>query len=142
MIAGMQYPYFHVTIKSQETPKRQYPQSAKLLSNKFLKCYFNAFKKHWSKTGAICLNVIQQTWDMLWYSELTKLNMFFMTRSMTFFSLTVFVISRLVFFLIRRQSSEGVLWNKLRSKLATKLKTHCVTDVFLGTWPKFKEQLF
>ena len=39
----------------------------------------------------------------------TELHMFFMTRSTTFFSLTAFLISRLLFFLIRRQSSEGVL---------------------------------
>ena len=35
---------------------------------------------------------------------------YFVTRSTTFLSSTVFVISRLVFFLVRRQSSEGLLW--------------------------------
>ena len=30
-------------------------------------CYFNAFKKHWSSIGTICLNVILLTWDMFWY---------------------------------------------------------------------------
>ena len=46
---------------------------------------------------------------MFLHTGVTKLNMFFMTRNTAFFSLTVFVISRLVFFLIRWQSSEGVL---------------------------------
>ena len=36
--------------------------------------------------------------------------LFIATRNTTFFSSTVCVISRLVSFLIRRQSSEGVLW--------------------------------
>ena len=31
---------------------------------------------------------------------------------------------------------------QLRSKLATMLKIGCVTNVFLGTWPKFTEHLF
>ena len=35
--------------------------------------------------------------------------MFFLTRSTTSFSSTVFVVSRLIFFVIRSKSSEGVL---------------------------------
>ena len=31
---------------------------------------------------------------------------------------------------------------ELRNKLATMLKIHCVTDVFLGTCPKFTESYF
>ena len=43
-------------------------------------------------------------------------------------------------------SNHGNLWSctlkELRSKLATMLKISSVTDVFLGTWPEFTEQLF
>ena len=62
----------------------------------------NAFKKHRNNTVIICLNIILQTWDMFLHNGLTELHMFFMTRSTTFFSSTVFVISRLLFFLKRR----------------------------------------
>ena len=64
------------------TLPKDYLFSAKLLSYKLSKCYSSAFK---------------------------KLHIFFMTRSMTFFMSAVFVISRVVFFLIKRQSSEDVL---------------------------------
>ena len=46
---------------------------------------------------------------MLLHNRLTEIHVLFMTRSTTFFRSTVFVISRLAFFLIRRQSSEDVL---------------------------------
>ena len=43
-------------------------------------------------------------------------------------------------------SNYSNLWRftlkELRSKLATMLKISSVTDVFLGTWPEFTEQLF
>ena len=46
-----------------------------------------------------------QTWDILLQTRLTEFHqMFYMTRSTTFFSSTVFVTSRLVYFLIRRES--------------------------------------
>ena len=79
---------------------------------------------------------------MFLHTGLTQLHIFFMTRSTVFFSSTVFVISRLVFFLIRRQSFIRLTLKELRSNLATMLKMHRVTDVFLVTWPKFIEKFF
>ena len=46
---------------------------------------------------------------MFLHTGLNELHMFFLTINMAFFSSAVLVISRLVFFLIRRQFSEGVL---------------------------------
>ena len=119
--------------------------------------YFRQFRSvipmllHWSNIWIICLNVILQTWDMF-------LHIFFVIKGATFFSSTVFVISMLVSSLIKKQSSEGVLYelflvNPSKSiserthfdhscKLATILKICCVTIVFLETWSKFTEQLF
>ena len=45
----------------------------------------------------------------VFHTGLTELHMFFMTKRAAFFSSTILVISRLVFFLIRSQSSEGIL---------------------------------
>ena len=73
-----------MAMESQETPNKQYPQSAKLISSKLLKCYSSAFKMHWNNTGTICLNMVLQTWDMFLPSGLTELHMFFMTRNTTF----------------------------------------------------------
>ena len=87
---------------------KQFPQFAKLLSNKLPKCYSNAFKKHWNNTKAICQNIILRTWDMVLHTGLMKLHIFFVSKSTIFFSSTVVVISRLIIFVIRRQSSEGV----------------------------------
>ena len=56
-----------------------------------------------NNTGTICFNIILPTRDMRLHSGLNEFHTFFMTRSTWFFSWTVFVISRLVFFLIRRQ---------------------------------------
>ena len=53
----------------------------------------------------IRFNVILRTWDMFQQNGLTKLRIFFMTKSM-FFSSTVFVIFRLLFFLIMMQYSK------------------------------------
>ena len=75
------------------------------ISYKLLKCYSNVFKKYSNNTESVCLNVILQTLDMFLHIRLTELRMF----CMTFFSSTVFVISRLVCFLIKRQASEAVL---------------------------------
>ena len=60
----------------------------------------------------ICLNVILQTWDLFLHNGLTEHYIFFVTRSMTFFSSDIFVISILVFFLIRTQSSKLTLKTK------------------------------
>ena len=79
--------------------------STKSLSNKLSKTYSNALKKHWNNTQTICLNVTLQNWDMFLHTRLNELHIFFVTSSKI-----VFVISRLVFFLTKRQSSEGVLW--------------------------------
>ena len=46
---------------------------------------------------------------MVLHTGLTELYMFFTTISKTFFSSILFMISRLVFFLKRRQSSEDIL---------------------------------
>ena len=68
--------------KVGEAPPRppQIPKSAKLLSNKLLKCYSNAFKNYWNNnTGTICLNMLFLTWNMFLHIGLAKLHMFFMT---------------------------------------------------------------
>ena len=80
-------------------------------------------------------------WDMFLHTGLTEFQTFFMTKSPTFFSSTFFVISRLVLFLIRRQSSEGFLWRSLEASLQLCWKCS-VSDIFLETWRKFTEQLF
>ena len=103
--------------EGQETPSGQYPYSAKLLSIKFSKCCFNDFKKHWNNTGTICLNIILQTWDMFLFIGFTEVHIFLMTRSTIFFSSTIFQILRLLFFLIRNQSSEGVRWRSKEASL-------------------------
>ena len=54
----------NIVMENQETTNRKYPWSAKLLSNKLLKCYSNAFTKHWDNTGTICLDITLQTWGM------------------------------------------------------------------------------
>ena len=41
-------------MENQETSNRQHPKSTKLLPNKLLKCYSNAFKKHWNNTDNLC----------------------------------------------------------------------------------------
>ena len=91
-------------------PNRQCLYSAKLLSNKLLKCYPNTFKKNWNNTRSICLNVNLHIWDIFLHTGLTENHIFFTIRSTAFFSSTVFVIFMLTFFLIRRQSSEDILW--------------------------------
>ena len=98
------------------------------------------------------MNVILWIRDTFLHSGLTELHMFFITRSTTFFSSSVFVISRLVFFLIRRQSSEVVLWRSkevslqlfwkcgvLQSfsrSLAKIYRTAILTNFFLCMWSK------
>ena len=65
---------------------------------------------HGSALFAFLVNIILQTWHMFLHTRFTELYIFFVTRSTAFFSSTIFVIFRLVFFLIRRQYSEVVLW--------------------------------
>ena len=123
----------------QETSNGQYPQYPKLLSNKLLKCYSNAFKKHQNNTGTICLNIILWTWDMFLHNGFTELHIVFMTKSTTFFRSTVFAISRL--------SCKG---NPLKVYFEEAQKQACNYSenvlsyrcFFLGTWPKLMEQLF
>ena len=98
MTACMQHLYQN---EESGNPQRTVPL-VEIVSNKLLKYYSNAFKKDWNNTGIICLNIIVQTWDMFSHTGLTELHIFFLTRSTTFFSSNVFVISMLVFFLIRR----------------------------------------
>ena len=74
----------HIATGSSKVPNRQYSQPAKLLSNKFSKCYSNAFKKYWNNTKTVCLNIILQTWDMFLHTRLTEFHIFFITRSATF----------------------------------------------------------
>ena len=93
----------------RKSPNEQCSQSTKLITNKLSKCYSSGFKKLLNNTGKICLNIILQARDMFLHTGLTELHIFFVTRSTTFFSSTVFVISMFVFFLVRRQSSQGVL---------------------------------
>ena len=45
---------------------------------------------------------------MFLHNGLTELYMFFMIKSTTFLNLTAFIISRLIFIVKRRQSSNGV----------------------------------
>ena len=93
----------HFGTESQETSSGQLPR--KLLSNKLSKYYSNAFKKYWNNIGTICLKVIFRTCDIFLHTGLTELHIFFVTRSTTFFSSTVFVISRLVFCLMGSPSN-------------------------------------
>ena len=66
----------------------------------FFQSYLKTFQQHWN-------NLFEHRFADSGYVFCT---IFFMTRSTTYFSSTVFVISRFVFFLIQRQSSEDVLW--------------------------------
>ena len=59
--------------------------------------------------GLVCVNIILEIWDRFLHNGLTELQMFSMIRGMTFFGSNVFVISTMVFILIRRQFSEGAL---------------------------------
>ena len=96
-----------------------------------MKCYSNAFKKHWNNIGTICLNIILRTWNMFLHTRLTELQILFAIRSTVFSTSIVFEISRLVFFLIRRQSSEAVLWMSyfLWTPRKTLVKEHVFTRV-------------
>ena len=121
MTACMEHPYHN-----RESGKHtgQYPQSAKLVSNKLSKCYCNNFKNH-QNTGTICLTIVLQTWGMFSQSGLTKLHMFFYVQS-TFFQLDCLcnfqagILSNKEAILFR-----GTL-KELRSKISTMLKIHCV----------------
>ena len=133
---------FHVASGSQQsqgTPNRQYLQSAKLLSKKFsvlFQCILNKLEKHWDNFFDCNFG------QMLLQNGLTELYIFFMTRSTTFFSSTVFIIFRLLFFLIRRQSTESTL-NELRSKLGTSLKMCYVSEMFfLELGPNLQNNCF
>ena len=70
-------------------PPTENAPTLKLISNNLWNCYF---KKHLANMGTIFLNILQ-TWDIFLHTEFTELQIFFMTRSTTFFSSTVFVIS-------------------------------------------------
>ena len=67
--------------------------------------------------------------------------MSFMTISKTLFSSILFIISRLVFFLKRRQSSEEIFEGATK-QACNYAEMSCITHAFLGTLPKFTQQLF
>ena len=84
--ACMQHQYWNGKL---EKPPTENAPTLKLISNNLWNCYF---KKHFANMGTIFLNILQ-TWDTFLHTEFTELQIFFMTRSTTFFSSTVFVIS-------------------------------------------------
>ena len=84
--ACMQHQYWNGKL---EKPPTENAPTLKLISNSLWNCYF---KKHLANMGTIFLNILQ-TWDTFLHTEFTELQIFFMTRSTTFFSSTVFVIS-------------------------------------------------
>ena len=84
--ACMQHQYWNGKL---EKPPTENAPTLKLISNNLWNCYF---KKHLANMGTIFLNILQ-TWDTFLHTEFTELQIFFMTRSTTFFSSTVFVIS-------------------------------------------------
>ena len=95
------------------------------------KCYSIVFEKHWNNTRAFCLNLILQTWNMVLHTRFTELHILFTIRCTVFLSSTVFLISGLVFFLIRRRSSESVLWRSFFRWIPRKtwVKAHVLTRV-------------
>ena len=102
MTTCMQHPYWK---RDSGNPQRTMPLVRKITFKKLSKCYSNNFKKHWNDDGQLCLKVIL-------HIGLTEHYIFFVTRNRAFFSSNVFVISILVFFLIRRQSSKLTLETK------------------------------
>ena len=82
---------------------RNYFQTNRYSVNPIL--FKKALEQHWDNLFECNFS----TWDMFLHTGLTELHMFFMTRSTTFFRVTAFVITRVVFFLVRRQSSKGLL---------------------------------
>ena len=66
---------------------------------------------------------------MFLHIGLAELNTFFVIRSTTFYSSTVFVMSMLIFF-------------HHSCKLATMPKMHCVKDTILGTWSNLQDSYF
>ena len=58
------------------------------------------------------------------------------------FDRAVFVISRLVLFLIRRGNPLKMYFEVAEKQASAMLKMRCATDVFLGIWLKFTKQLF
>ena len=89
--ACMQHQYWNGKL---EKPPTENAPTLKLISNNLWNCYF---KKHLANMGTIFLNILQ-TWDIFLHTEFTELQIFFMTRSTTFFSSTVFVISMFAVF--------------------------------------------
>ena len=88
-----------------------------------------------NNTWRICLNVILQTWNMFLDTGLTELYILFVSRSTTLFNcLCNFLISRVLFFLIKRQTSENVLWRSyfLRTSRKTSVK-ECIF-IIVGSW--------
>ena len=91
---------------------RKPPMDNTASSRNYFQKNFSAFKKHWNNTGQICLKVLMQTRDLFLHTGLTEHYIFFVTRSMAFFSSNVFIISIFVFFVIRRQLSKLTLKTK------------------------------
>ena len=86
----------------------------------------DAFKTIGTTIGQICFNIFLQTWKIFFHIGLTEPHIFFVNIRTTFFSLNVFVISGLVFFLIRRNDTwvnEIHLQERSRSIIASNLFT-------------------
>ena len=96
--------------RESENLQRTMSLVRKITFKKTVEVLFNAFKKYSNNKGTVCLKIILRTWDMILHSGVIELRIFFVTKSTIFFRSTTFVIFRLVYFLIRRQPSEGVLW--------------------------------
>ena len=115
----------HIGTESHGTRNGECSQLGKLLSKK-LKFYSNAFKSIGTTIGQICFNIFLQTWKIFFHIGLTEPHIFFVNIRTTFFSLNVFIISGLVFFLIRRNDTwvnEIHLQERSRSIIASNLFT-------------------
>ena len=110
-------------------------------------CYSNAFKRHWRNIEKICLDIILLTLDMI-------LHIFLWPKAHLFWFNCNFHVGIL-------SNKEAILWRctlkelfsvkpsqniskkePILIKLAPMLKMFCVTNVLLGTWSTFTDQLF
>ena len=114
---------------------------------KMLMCYSNAFKRRWRNIEKICLDIILLTLDMI-------LHIFLWPKAHLFWFNCNFHVGIL-------SNKEAILWRctlkelfsvkpsqniskkePILIKLAPMLKMFCVTNVLLGTWSTFTDQLF
>ena len=115
----------------QETANRQCQNTLNCQS--VIPVLLKSFQEHWDNCfehSFVLLGHAFPQW-VKWGSA----TMLFMTRSMKFFSSAVFVTSRMLFFLIRRQPSKDILWRSWEASL--QLCWNCsVLQIFWGNLVK------